>query len=239
MKRSTFFFFPILALIALAGCSATAPLASAPVAFPAPASPPPASELASEATATVFVVERGWHTDIGLPTAEIHLPLSQAASGWASANFVLFGFGDRRYVLKRTTNIFDMVAALFPAPGALLVSGYTQSLEAAFPAPDDEVLQLPVTQAQLDDLEQSLWRYFDRGSDERPVMIGTGPYADSTFYATPAIYDAFFTCNTWVAGLLEKTGLPVRSSGVLFAGQVMEQARPYATAVTSGRPTTP
>lgn len=227
MKRSTFF-FPILASVALAGCSVTAPLASAPVASAPVASAPVASELPSEATATVYVVERGWHTDIALPTAEIHGPLAQAASGWASANYLLFGFGDRRYVLKRTTNVFDMVAALFPAPGALLVSGYSQSLEAAFPPPEYEVLHLPVTPTQLDELEQRLWRYFARGSDERPVMIGAGPYAGSTFYATPALYDAFFTCNTWVAGLLEQTGLPVRSSGVLFAGQVMEQARPHA-----------
>ena len=204
-------FLPCLALAALTGCSATAPVASPPAAADEPL------------TATVYVVERGWHTDIGLSAAEIRGPLSQAESGLRNARYFLFGFGDRRYVLKRSTDVFDMIAALFPAAGALLVTGLEDTPEAAFP--EYEVLQLPVTQAQLDDLEQGLWRYFDRGTDGAPVTIGTGPYAGSTFYATSAIYDGFFTCNSWTARLLEDAGLPIRSGGVLFAGQVMAQAR--------------
>jgi hypothetical protein len=182
-------FLTCLALLALTGCTASAPLASPPAAADEPL------------TATVYVVDRGWHTDIGLSAAEIHGPLAQAESGLRYGQFFLFGFGDRRYVLKRSTDVFDMVAALFPAAGALLVTGLETTPEESFP--EYEVLQLPVTQAQLDDLEQGLWHYFDRGTDGRPVMIGTGPYAGSTFYATSAIYDAFFTCNSWSAGLLE------------------------------------
>lgn len=51
-------FGPVFCLAApmLAGCAAP---------------PPPAELTAGPKTATVFLIERGWHTDIGVPAAQI------------------------------------------------------------------------------------------------------------------------------------------------------------------------
>ena len=74
---------PVVALLAgwLAGC------AVAPTAGPVP-----------RGEATVYVVGRGWHTDIGLPVDEVTGPLASLESDFPGVRFMVFGFGEREYL---------------------------------------------------------------------------------------------------------------------------------------------
>jgi hypothetical protein len=58
--------------------------------------------------------------------------------------------------------------------------------------------------------------------------LAEGPYPGSEFYASPATYDAFYTCNTFAAEALGAAGLPIASGGVIFAEQVMGPSRRLA-----------
>jgi len=61
-----------------------------------------------------------------------------------------------------------------------------------------------------------------------PQPLGPGPYAGSAYFAAIPRYSALYTCNTWVADALHAAGLPVRSTGVVFAYQLWAQARDLA-----------
>ena len=52
--------------------------------------------------ATIYVVSRGWHTDIGLPVDEITGPLASLERDFPGVRFMVFGFGERDYYMARS-----------------------------------------------------------------------------------------------------------------------------------------
>jgi hypothetical protein len=171
----------------------------------------------------IYVIDRGWHTDIGLPVAALRGKLALVAASFPGATTLTVGFGDRVYLLERDTNFFDMLRALLPGKAALLVTGLRAPPEAAFGA--DNVVTLAIAKPQLDALEGSLAGYFATDGAGQPLRLADGPYPGSLFFASDATYDAFHTCNTWTAEMLRAGGYPVSTTLVIFAPQVMAEAR--------------
>jgi uncharacterized protein (TIGR02117 family) len=171
----------------------------------------------------IYVIARGWHTDIGLPIAELRGKLALIAASFPGATALTVGFGDHAYLLERNTNFFDMLRALLPGRAALLVTGLRAPPEAAFGA--DYVVALAITKPRLDALEAFLASYFATDRAGQPLRLADGPYPGSLFFASDATYDAFHTCNTWTAETLRAGGYPVSTALVIFAPQVMAEAR--------------
>lgn len=171
----------------------------------------------------IYVIDRGWHTDIGLPVAELRGKLALLAANFPGATSLTIGFGDRAYLLERDTNFFDMLRALLPGRAALLVTGLRAPPADAFGA--DNVVTLPIAKPQLDALETQLASFFTSDGAGEPLRLADGPYPGSLFFATDATYDAFHTCNTWTAEILRAGGYPVSTTLIIFAPQVMAEAR--------------
>ena len=173
--------------------------------------------------AVVYVVDRGWHTDIGLPVATIAGPLAVMAARFPGLRTLTFGFGERQFLLTRQTTFVGMLTALLPSPSALLITALRTSPQEAF-GPRNVVV-LHVSSAGLERIEARLWRDFQLSAADEPVSLADGPYPGSVFYAARGTYDGFFTCNTWTSETLRSGGLPMPTAGVLFSGQVMGLAR--------------
>jgi uncharacterized protein (TIGR02117 family) len=171
----------------------------------------------------VYVVGRGWHTDIGLPVEEIAGDLARLEGGFPGVRFLTFGFGERQFLVNRKTNVGAMLNALLPSRSALLMTALRATPQAAFGSRN--VVVLHVSRAGLDRIEASIWREFDRSATGEPMLLADGPYPGSVFYAARDTYDGFYTCNTWTAQTLRTGGLPMPVAGVLFSGQVMGMAR--------------
>jgi uncharacterized protein (TIGR02117 family) len=170
----------------------------------------------------VYVIERGWHTDIGLPVTEITGPLKALERGFPGVTVLTFGFGERQFLVNRKTNFRAMLNALLPSQSALLMTALRTSPEAAFGS--SNVVALSVPRAELEQIEAGIWQEFERSGGE-PILLAAGPYPGSVFYAARDTYDGLFTCNTWTAETLRAGGLPMPSTGVLFSGQVMGSVR--------------
>jgi len=196
---------PIVALLAgwLAGCSALPPIAI------------------PEGEATIYVIGRGWHTDIGLPVDAAIGPLASLERDYPGVRFLVFGFGERGYFMGHEAGSGAMLAALLPSQGAILLTALAASPVEAFAAHRVVTLHLP--RASVERIAARLWQDLEIAADGSPVRLADGPYVGSVFYAGQATYDAFNTCNTWTARLLRDGGVPVDPRGVLFASQVMEQ----------------
>ena len=179
----------------------------------------------------VYVVSRGWHTDIALPTGEVG-----GAAGitlqrdFSDARYLVFGFGERAFYLNSRPGFGDMLFALLPGPGAVLVTGLNTTPAAAFGS--ENVAELGVTATGMSGIARFVSASLDADGDGRPHRIADGPYPGSLFYASPVTYDAFYTCNTWTAQALRQAGLPISPTGILFADQVIEASRK----ITGGEP---
>jgi uncharacterized protein (TIGR02117 family) len=200
----------VLAAIAgstLAGCS-TLPVRPVPDTAPR--------------TATLYVIGRGWHTDIGLAVEEIAGPLAKVEQQFPGVRYLVFGFGERGYLLSRDKDLRHMLLALFPGPGAMLVTALSAPPSAAFGA--SHVIALRLSQAGIDRVSDFLWGYLQTYAHGAPQVIADGPYPGSLFFASAGTYALGHTCNTWTAEALRAGGLPVSGTGVLFADQVFAQA---------------
>jgi hypothetical protein len=83
-----------------------------------------------------------------------------------------------------------------------------------------------VSRDGIERLSELLWSFLAADDETAPRRIGTGPYPDSVFYASTGTYNLSHTCNTWTAEALRVAGLPVRTAGVVFANQVLDQVQP-------------
>lgn len=185
---------------------------------------PPAPDLtAGPRIETIYLIQRGWHTDIGVAANQIPVSLEALRTTFPGVQVLIIGFGERAYLLDRSHNIGDMLAALVPGAGALLVTALRDPPEVAFPPQD--VVTLHVSAKGLVRLGDFLARSFTRTADGALQPLGVGPYPGSEFYAGTPTYSGVFTCNTWSAEGLQTAGLPVRADGVLFADGVGDQAR--------------
>ena len=174
--------------------------------------------------ARIYVVERGWHTDIGLPVDEVSGPLASLESGFPGIRFMVFGFGERTFYMAHDENSFTMLGALLPSKSAILLTALRAPPDVAFADYEVAVLRLP--QSGVYRVADAIWQSLDKQNGVA-LRLADGPYLGSVFYAGSETYDAFDTCNTWTARLLRDAGFPVETR-VLFADQVMRQAQQIA-----------
>jgi uncharacterized protein (TIGR02117 family) len=175
--------------------------------------------------AKLYVVARGWHTDLGFPVEELTGPLTSLEGGFPGVRYLVFGFGERAYYMGRNEGSGEMLAALFPSKSAILLTALTASPTQAFPGHEVVVLQL--SPPDLARTEARLWDDLEKSADGSAVRLADGPYLGSAFYAANETYDGFHTCNTWTALLLRQAGFPMNAH-LLFADQVMRQVRAIA-----------
>lgn len=200
-------------ILLVTGCASNPPLAKG-----APAAGP--------ANKVVYVIDRGWHTDIALPINEISGPLMGIRPNLSAVRYLLFGFGDRHYLLARKITFLNTLASLFPGRSVILITMLRTPPAHAFGRKN--VVKLRLSRAGLERITAFLWSYIAKSRAGQPVGLGDGPYPGSFYYASPGTYDAFHTCNSWVAETLASGGLTINSHGVIFADQVMRQARALA-----------
>jgi hypothetical protein len=212
--------------------AATCPVAaSTPAAQVAAPSSRAQSSAAPQDIAVIYVARRGWHVDIGFAAADLKPPLKSVLDEFPGAQYLFFGFGDRRYLLARHRNAPVLLAALWPGRGMILATGLTSPPAAAFGAPN--VVALAVTVRQASDAQDYVWHSLaaaDPAAGSEPQAVdqpvksyAAGPYEGSLFFSAVPKYSALHTCNTWVAEALVAASLPIHSGGVIFAGQLWKR----------------
>lgn len=201
----------VFLLVLLVACSAAPPR---PVQRP--------SAQAADGSTVIYVVRRKWHVDIGFAAADLRPPLATVRTDFPAIRYLLFGFGDRHYLLDKDRGFGGLLAALWPGPGLMLVTGVATTLPAAFG--DGNVIEIPVTPAQAAAAQAFVWKSLV-ANHGAIIPLLAGPYDGSLYYASSQGYSAVHTCNTWAAQTLHAASLPVHSGGVAFAGQLWKQLR--------------
>ena len=186
-----------------------------------------------EAPSTLlYVARRGWHMDVGFRVVDLAPPLAAVAADLPQAQYLFFGFGDRRYLLSRHKKFPNTLAALWPGAAMVLATGLDATPDEAFGAENVIRLRVPVTQAQA--AQQFVWNSLVKANTTLR-FYAKGPYAGSLYYSAIPTYSALHTCNTWIAEALRAADLPVHSRGVVFAAQLWSQLRSIAAPVDAAR----
>jgi hypothetical protein len=182
-------------------------LVLAALALPACATLPEPPACAPPQGPALWLLDAGWHTEIGLPPEA--LP-PEIAAPFAHAAVLFLGFGKRDFMMAEAPGLAEWLAGPIPGPAAMQVT--------AWPGPPSGALSLPLQPEALPRLAAALAASFAAG----PVLIEPRP--GRRFYAAARGYSLAYTCNSWTAEMLAAAGLPIRAEGVVLAGGVMAQA---------------
>lgn len=193
--------------------------------------PPRTAGTSAPAQATIYVIRRAWHIDVGFDAQALTPPLAALRADFPGARYLSIGFGDRHYLLSHHHEL-ALLGALWPGPALLLVTGLKASPAEAFGAA--QVIALPVTRAQLEAAQRHVWASLVTQQGAVSVYA-RGPYPGSLYYPAAERYSALHTCNTWAAETLHAAALRVHHAGVLFAGQLWGQVRRLQAAPAGAR----
>jgi len=207
-------------------CSAGALVIAALGGGASPPTPPPVPLAVGPAEATLTVIDRGWHTDIGFPAEEVTGRLGAVTQGFLGVRTVVFGFGERDYMLAGDRGVIDMLRALAPGPGVVLVTLLRTPPTEAFGA--GNIVTLRLSREALGRVLGFIWHAMEQDAAGLPRRVAGSADPGSVFYASSATYSGSYTCNTWAADALANAGLPVSASGVVLAGQLMDRVRAIA-----------
>jgi hypothetical protein len=159
-------------------------LAASLVAAPYPS---PGQWSSAQDSAVIYVARRGWHVDVGFAAADLQPPLKSLLAEFPGAQYLFFGFGDRRYLLAKNRNAPVLLAAVWPGRGMILATGLASPPSAAFGA--SHVVALAVTARQASDAQAFVWYSLDRQpvldqqTTDNPVRsYAPGPYEGSSFF---------------------------------------------------------
>jgi hypothetical protein len=196
----------LFGVLTLTGCIAAQPVR------------PIAHDDATGSPVTVYVARRKWHIDVGFAAADLDPSLRPVQAEFGAAKYLFFGFGDRHYLLTKGKTTPLLLRALWPGPALLLVTAIKDPPEFAFGP--TQLLRLELSAAQAHAIQS-----FIRASIPDPDLtpLAAGPYEDSAYYRASQSYSALYTCNTWAAEALRAGGERIRSTGVIFAGQLWHQ----------------
>jgi uncharacterized protein (TIGR02117 family) len=192
--------------------------------------PPAASAAAtgSAAAATpervpVYVIRRGWHVDIGIAVTDVQPQLEPVATAFPDSSYLLFGFGERGYLLHG--GVGHTVAALFPGAALVMVTSvHTEQPENVFG--QDNIARFALTREQMSDLQAYIRHTLAEPEGVVvPVAPVSGPATGASYYESAQRYSALHTCNTWAAEVLQSAQLPIDSSGVEFSWQLWHQVQ--------------
>jgi len=178
----------------------------------------------------LVIIKMGWHTEIAMPLNRVPRPLGGLNPRMAAAHYLVSGFGDRAYFTDPDPDpgTGKAIAALFSGPSAVQIA-YFDVLPVQ---PGRAMVRLRVPQATIDRIADFVWTSLAKGPDGRPLLV-LEQEPGNLFYDGRQGYDGLYNCNSWTADALRAGGLPFEPSGVLFAGEVMDQAARIAAAQAS------
>lgn len=208
------------ARILLAGCILVIALAMAGCA----SIRSPAIDAPPESLRSIFVVRRGWHTGIAVPTRDWPNPDWTLLRDFPDADYLEFGWGDKRYYQSEpATSWQGSRAALWPTASVVHVIGLRQPVSEHALALDIVEVRIPVE--RLHRVANAIEQEF---AHDTPAPTGSTLRAapePNRFYEGRRRFYFPRMCNWWAASRLREAGCLVTPATTIFAARVMKDAR--------------
>jgi hypothetical protein len=169
----------------------------------------------------VYIIESGWHAELGLPVEELHGGLAFYRAIFPGARVILFGYGKKTFFTAPPDALSEYFLGPFPGPAVIHAVGLRVTPIEAYGPQEATVLRLP--QGGSNALSAYIWNDLAKDTSGKPIIVAHSSNPDGLFYAAKSTYTLLHTCNTWTAEALHHCGLPISANAVSFSGQVMSQ----------------
>lgn len=179
---------------------------------------------------TVYVLNRGWHTGLALPRADLHETNMPVVRDFPGADYLEFGWGDAAFYTEDSPSICTTLKAVFwPTPSVLHVAGARGALRDGLPA--GEIVAVQLSEPGFERLRAFVADTFRRDQNGNIVPAGPGLYGEGRFYQANGKFYFPKMCNRWTASGLRAAGCPIAPGCSATAGRVMSQARTFGEVI--------
>ena len=174
----------------------------------------------------LYVIEQGWHVEIGIPVAELHGNMAYFREIFPGARVIMFGYGKKTFFTAPAATLNEYLLGPFPGAAVIQAVGLSVTPLEAYPPENIVTLLLPPHGGQA--LTAYIWQDIIQDASKKPQMVAISTNPAGVFYAAQSQYKLFHTCNTWAANALHIAGLSVAVDNVIFSNQVMTQVEELA-----------
>jgi len=192
--------------------------------------PLPPQDPAAERTHAVYLVSHGRHAGVALYREDLSVdewPALDALDAPREPTFVEVGWGDAGFYPADAPTVGDGARALFwPTESVLHLVAVDQSLPEAFPL--STIVRLTVTEAGFERLVEFITRH--HADVLEPVARSL--YHRGHFFPADRRYHFLYNSNRWSGEALERAGVPIASSIILFEHQLMTQAARWGETIS-------
>lgn len=189
--------------------------------------PVPAPPNLHELTHEVYLVSHGRHAGIALYRADLQAaawPALDTLDALGMPRYVEVGWGDAGFYPADALTLVDGARALFwPTDSVLHLVGVHRPLPEAFPR--STIVRMEVSAVGFARLVDFITAHHAETLD--PVAHSL--YHRGYFFPADRRYHFFYNSNRWSGEALERAGVPIASSIILFEHQLMAQAERYGT----------
>jgi uncharacterized protein (TIGR02117 family) len=153
----------------------------------------------------IYLTSNGVHLDIIIPKQHLKPELLEGLEYVQADEYFAFGWGDKKFYLETPTwndltfeNGFQAVFLTSPT----LVHATMYSNKQKY------WTKIPVTQAQLSQINQYIYESFRLDADGQKIMLAhKGYFYNDKFYEALGSYSALNTCNSWVNTGFKQSGI--------------------------------
>ncbi|MEL6254634.1 MAG: DUF2459 domain-containing protein [Bacteroidota bacterium] len=161
-------------------------------------------EKSESEDAYVYLNTNGVHLDIILPKGYLSPALEQGLKTTSTTTYYSFGWGDKEFYLNtaewKDLKFSTAFSAMFlNSPTLMHVSRYRYSY--------GDWVKISLSKEQIEKLNSYILETFALNeTGEKILLAGKGYSWNDDFYEAKGNYNCFNTCNSWVNGVLKKTG---------------------------------
>jgi len=171
----------------------------------------------------VWLISNGLHTSFVFRVAD--LPFASEIRADPRADKLIIGWGAAD-VYRSNVNPWTLCKAVLGAGESLLhIVSLRGSIAGRFAHSD--IVELDLPRAEFQKLAHEIDHAFRRDACGRRILSGPGYYGDSRFYAGADHFHIVRVCNTWVAGKLHRSGVPIFVPTSIFAPELVRQASKF------------
>jgi uncharacterized protein (TIGR02117 family) len=187
----------------------------------------------SEPRKTIYLVDHGYHTTIGLRRADIPDNIWPKLGNFPDMEYLEVGWGDKDLYQMALSVPFEffLKAAMVPTASVLHIVSFNEHVPAYFP--NKEIIRIELSSAGFERLSRTIASSFTLDKAGNITSLGPGLYGNSHFYSSRETYHLFNTCNVWNARALRIAGLPITAATSVRSEGLMSQARKSGVVVQS------
>lgn len=179
------------------------------------------SEAAAEEDFTVYISRNNWHTGIIIKTELIKNELRELFPNIIEYEWIDIGWGDEEFYQHDGFNTDLAVQALFVnTPSVLRIEGIMMNVN-NYLSYSDSFIKMKFNEHNFNNLLNFIFSSL-KIENEKPILKSSRA-GKIFFYSSTLNYNAFYTCNTWIAEGLAESGFPINPFLILTSQKLFSE----------------